>query len=43
MDDDLLAVKMRVPERRRNIDNCARGVIFGDVLNRDKALHIGKG
>ena len=42
VDHDLLAVKVRVPEGRRNVDNRARGVIFGDILNRDKPLHVGK-
>ena len=42
VDHDLLAVKVRVPEGRRDVDNRARGEIFGDILNRDKALHIGK-
>ena len=39
---DLLAVKMCVPEGRGDVDDRARGVIFGDILNRDEALHVGK-
>ena len=39
---DLLAVKVRVPEGRGNVDDGARGVVFGDILNRDEALHVGK-
>ena len=42
VDHDLLAVKVRVPEGRRDVDNRARRVVFGDILNGDKALHIGK-
>ena len=39
---DLLAVKVRVPEGRGDVDDGARGVVFGDILNGDKALHVGK-
>ena len=39
---DLLAVKMRVTEGRGDVDDRARGVVFGDILNRDEALHVGK-
>ena len=42
VDNDLLAVKMRVPEGRGDVDDRARGVVFGDILNGDKALHVGK-
>ena len=42
VDHDLLAVKVRVPEGRRDVDNRARRVVFGDILNGDKALHVGK-
>ena len=43
VDHDLPAVEVRVAEGRRDVDNRARGVIFGDILNRDKPLHVGKG
>ena len=42
VDHDLLAVKMRVAERRRNIDDRARGVALGNVGNAGEALHVGK-
>ena len=38
--DDLLAVEMRVAERRRDIDDGARLIVVGNVGNADKALHV---
>ena len=42
VDDDLLAVEVRMAERGRDIDDGARLIVLGHVRDAHKALHVGE-